>query len=165
MPERYQIDWKTFHHRAQKGPCFVCEIVAGDSDGPVHMVYEDDTALAFLDKYPISYGHVLVASREHYEQVTGDFDEEEYLDLQRIVYRIAEAVRKEVKPERVYIFTLGSQQGNAHVHWHVVPLPPGVPYQEQQFAALRRSEVGILKMTEKEKTSLATRLSQRLSGS
>jgi diadenosine tetraphosphate (Ap4A) HIT family hydrolase len=165
MPERYHIDLDAFHRRAQDGPCFVCQIAAGAPDNPIHMVYEDDVALAFLDKYPILYGHVLIASREHREQVTGDFNEGEYLDLQRVVYRVAEAVRNEVKPERVYIFTLGSQQGNAHVHWHVVPLPPGVPYEEQQFAILRRSERGILKMTEEEKALLAAHLRRRLGGS
>jgi len=164
MPERYHIDWDAFHRRAQDGPCFVCQVVSGVPDCPVHMVYEDDVALAFLDRYPILYGHVLIASREHREQVTGDFSEREYLDLQRVVYRVAEAVRSEVEPERVYVFTLGSQQGNAHVHWHVVPLPPGIPYEEQQFAILRRSERGILKMTEEEKALLAARLRERLNG-
>ena len=38
--------------------------------------------------------------------------------------------------ERLYVLSLGSQQGNRHVHWHVVPLPPGVPYEEQQLAVL-----------------------------
>ena len=164
MSERYHIDWDAFHHRAQSGPCFVCQIAAGAPDCPAHIVYEDRVGLAFLDKYPILYGHVLIASREHREQVTGDFSEREYLDLQRVVYRVAETVREEVEAERVYIFTLGSQQGNAHVHWHVVPLPPGVPYEEQQFAILRRSERGILRMTEEEKAILAAHLRQRLNG-
>ncbi|MBN2390528.1 MAG: HIT family protein [Anaerolineae bacterium] len=162
MSERYHLDSDAFHNRARSGPCFICEIAAANSDGPVYMIYEDDIALAFLDKYPILYGHTLVAARAHREQVTGDFTVQEYLDLQRIVYQVAEAIREEVKPERVYIFTLGSQQGNAHVHWHIVPLPPGVPYHEQQFAALRRSEIGVLKMKEAEMASLAARIRQRL---
>ncbi len=37
---------------------------------------------------------------------------------------------------RMYSLSLGSQQGNSHVHWHVAPLPPGVPYEQQQFYAL-----------------------------
>jgi hypothetical protein len=31
-------------------------------------------------------------------------------------------------------------QGVAHVHWHVAPLPPGVPFREQQFAAVAKLE-------------------------
>jgi len=31
---------------------------------------------------------------------------------------------------RVYILSLGSQQGNKHVHWHSAPLPFGVPVEQ-----------------------------------
>lgn len=162
MSARYHIDYDAFHHQAQSGPCFICEIVKAHPNYPAHIVYEDESSLAFLDKYPIQYGHTLVTRREHREQVTGDFSEEEYVNLQRSVHRVAEAVREEVQAERIYIFTLGSNQGNAHVHWHIVPLPPGIPYHKQQFAALRRSEIGILKMSEEEKAVLAQRLRQRV---
>jgi hypothetical protein len=37
-----------------------------------------------------------------------------------------------------------------------------VPYHEQQFAALRRSEIGVLTMTEEEMAALAAHLRQRL---
>ena len=73
MYERYQIDADAYHHRAQTGPCFICEIVAGNPDYPAHIVYEDETTIAFLDKYPHLYSWTLVAPREHREQVTGDF--------------------------------------------------------------------------------------------
>jgi diadenosine tetraphosphate (Ap4A) HIT family hydrolase len=165
MSERYHEDWSAWDQNAQTGPCFVCKIAAHHSDYPAYMIYEDENSLVFLDKYPIQYGHTLVAPRPHREQVTGDFTVEEYLALQRLVYRVAEAIREEVSPERIYIFTLGSQQGNSHVHWHIVPLPPGVPYPKQQFAALRRSEIGILKMSEDEKQTLATGIRQRLKSS
>jgi diadenosine tetraphosphate (Ap4A) HIT family hydrolase len=105
------------------------------------------------------YGWTLVAPREHREQVTDDFSVEEYLDLQRTVYRVAEAVRREMGAELVYILSLASQQGNSHVHWHVVPLPPGVPYREQQIAVFGLDS---LKVPEEEKTSLAKRIRQRM---
>jgi diadenosine tetraphosphate (Ap4A) HIT family hydrolase len=159
MYERYQIDADDYHHRAQTGPCFICEIVAGNPDYPAHVVYEDEMTIAFLDKYPHLNGWTLVAPREHREQVTGDFTIEEYLGLQRRVYRVAEAVRQEVGAERVYLLSLGSNQGNSHVHWHVAPLPPGVPYREQQLAAFRK---GILRIPEEEMASLAARIRHRL---
>jgi hypothetical protein len=31
---------------------------------------------------------------------------------------------------------LGSREGNSHVHWHLAPLPRGVPFAQQQLAAL-----------------------------
>lgn len=159
MDEWYEPDWEAYHQRCQTGPCFVCEIVAGNPEYPAHIIYEDDTVIALLDKYPVLYGHTLVAPRVHREQVTGDFTIEEYLDLQRWVYRIAEAVRKEVGAERVYLLSLGSNQGNAHVHWHIVLLPPGVPYRQQQLAVFRKVA---LRIPEEEQVALAARIRRRL---
>jgi diadenosine tetraphosphate (Ap4A) HIT family hydrolase len=59
----------------QTGPCFICQIVARKPDYPAHIVYEDDIAIAFLDKYPSLCGWTLVAPREHREQVTADFED------------------------------------------------------------------------------------------
>lgn len=97
----------------------------------------------------------------HKEQVTGDFAVEEYLRLQQSVYQVAEAVRRTVDTERVYILSLGSQQGNRHVHWHIAPLPPGVPFKQQQLEALR-VENGILDISDQEMAELAVRIRQNM---
>lgn len=159
MFERFEIDWDAYHRRAQTGPCFVCGIVARNPEFPAHIVYEDKTAIVFLDKYPRVYGYTLVASRDHRVQVTGDFTIEEYLALQRKVHCVAEAVRQEVNAERMYLLSLGSNQGNAHVHWHIVPLPPGVPYREQQLGIYRK---GILRIPEEEMVALGARIAERI---
>jgi diadenosine tetraphosphate (Ap4A) HIT family hydrolase len=159
--ERYHPDMEAFHHGMRTKPCFVCEIVAGVNELPQHFVYEDDEAIAFLDAYPRAYGYTLVAPKEHREQVTGDFSMGEYLDLQRLVYRVTEAVRAEVGAERMYLYTFGSNQCGAHVHWHVVPLPPGVPYEEQQGAWASWSR-GVLDIPQEEMASLAARIGARV---
>jgi ATP adenylyltransferase len=159
--ERYWPDMEAFHHAARTRPCFVCEVVAGTNDLPQHIVYEDDEAIAFLDGYPRAYGYTLVSTKEHREQVTKDFTLEEYLSLQRLVYRVTEAVREEVGAERMYLYTFGSNQGIAHVHWHVVPLPPGVPYEDQQGAWAGWSK-GVLDIPQEEMASLAARIGERL---
>jgi ATP adenylyltransferase len=162
MPQREAVDLEGYIRRSQAGPCFICGIIgrkSGYEDN--HILYENDIAIAFLNKYPTLYGYTLVAPREHREQVTSDFSLEEYLALQKVVYSIAEALRQEVPTERMYILTLGSQQGNRHVHWHIAPLPPGVPYTEQQFAALSM-ENGILKLSREEMSVLAERIRKRL---
>jgi diadenosine tetraphosphate (Ap4A) HIT family hydrolase len=86
---------------------------------------------------------------------------EGYIDLQRLVRRVSEAVREEVGAERMYIFTFGSNQGNSHVHWHVVPLPPGVPYEDQQGAWASWGR-GVLKIPQREMVSLAARIGRRV---
>ena len=158
---RYHPDMEAFHHGMRTKPCFVCEIAAGTNELTQHFVYEDERAIAFLDAYPRAYGYTLVAPREHREQVTGDFTVEEYLELQRLVYKVTEAVREEVGAERMYLYTFGSNQGGAHVHWHVVPLPPGVPYEDQQGDWASWSK-GVLEIPEEEMASLARRLRARM---
>jgi diadenosine tetraphosphate (Ap4A) HIT family hydrolase len=83
----------------------------------------------------------------------------EYLELQRRVYWVAEAVRQEVGAERLYVLSLGSNQGNSHVHWHIAPLPPGVAYRQQQLAAIMQDP---LRISEEEQATLAARLQQRV---
>jgi diadenosine tetraphosphate (Ap4A) HIT family hydrolase len=141
---------------AARGGCFLCEIASGRDDRH-HVVYEDDLAIAFLNRFPSLYGYVLVAPREHREQVTGDFTEEEYVSLQRLVHRVGEAVRRTVPTERLYVLSLGSQQANSHVHWHLAPLPPGVPFEEQQLVALSWDR-GILDLSDEHMSKLAARI-------
>jgi len=163
--ERYLPDLDAYHERARTGPCFVCGIVARDPDlSHHHIVYEDDETIAFLNKRPTQYGYTLVAPKEHKEQATADFTVDEYLALQRIVYGAAEAVREEVGAQRMYVMSLGSNGGNAHIHWHVVPLPPGTPYEEQQFAAVMLETAGALDIPECENAALAARIGRRMGG-
>lgn len=165
MFERYMPDLDAYIRRVRTGACFVCGIVSRNPAFPDHyIIYEDEAAIVFLSMNPTQYGYTLVAPKEHREQVAGDFTPEEYLGLQRVVHRVAEAVREEVGAERVYILSLGSNQGNAHVHWHVVPLPPDTTYEDQQFAALMLETAGALKIPDGEKAALAARIGQRMEG-
>ena len=160
MVDRKSFDLDSYIERIKSSPCFICEMISGRLNGN-HVIHQDDTCIVFLNKYPVLYGYVLVAPIEHKEQVTGDFTIGKYLALQRIVYRTAEAVRKSVPAERIYILSLGSQQGNSHVHWHIVPLPYGVPFKEQQLEALQ-IENGILDISDDEMENLARRIRQNM---
>jgi diadenosine tetraphosphate (Ap4A) HIT family hydrolase len=161
MNDRTSFDLDAYIERIQNNPCFICEMVAGRLDGN-HVIHQDDEYIVFLNKYPTLYGYVLVAPTAHKEQVTADFTLDEYLSLQRAVYRVAEAVRRTVDTERVYILSLGSQQGNRHVHWHIAPLPYGVPFKEQQLEALRVN-AGILDLSDQEMAKLAVRIRKNMS--
>jgi diadenosine tetraphosphate (Ap4A) HIT family hydrolase len=157
-PHRQPFDGQAYVHRAAQG-CFVCRLVQRDPSLPPHeVIWRSDEVIAFLDGFPTVYGHVLVAPTAHREQVTADFTLHDYLGLQRIVYALAEAVRQALRPERVYVLSLGSQQLNAHVHWHVVPCPPGLPLEEQQGALLDKARSGILSLPPEEMAALVARL-------
>ena len=137
------MDQRAYRARARSGPCFVCAFLAGEPDYAHETVLEDDEHTAFLDRYPTLPGKVLVAPKRHVEHVVRDLSEDEYLRLMRFVRRVAQAVEAAFPVERTYLYTLGSQQGNTHLHWHIAGLPPGVPYDEQQFPALM-TENGVL---------------------
>lgn len=72
MFDSQPFDMAAYEKRSQ-GPCFICEMLAGNPDYQHHLLYEDQTAIAFLNKYPTVYGYTLVAPREHRKQATGDF--------------------------------------------------------------------------------------------
>jgi diadenosine tetraphosphate (Ap4A) HIT family hydrolase len=153
------VDWVSIR-KSLDGRCFVCEVVAGNPEFAHHVIYEDARFIAFLNRYPTLYGSVLVAPREHREQVTGDFSVDGYQAMQAVVFRVAEAVRGTVPTERMYILSLGSQQGNRHVHWHIAPLPPGMPFEDQQLRALDGSE--ILDLSDHEQAELARQLREAM---
>jgi len=78
------------------------------------------------------------------------------------VYRVAEALRREVAAERVYVAFFRSNQVISPVHWHVTPMPSGVPFTEQQLAVFRN---GVLQIPGQELVALAQRLRYRLNHS
>lgn len=159
---RQPMDIDAYEQRARTGPCFVCELLAGNPAYPGRVVFADGDAVAFLARWPTLLGTTLVAPRQHREQVTADFTIDEYLALQRLVWRVGEALRHAVPTERLYVMSMGSQQGNRHVHWHVAALPPGVPYREQQLAAFDSVARGVLALSDEEEADLAERLATRL---
>ena len=160
MNGRKSFDEDAYIEWIQNGPCFICEMIAGRLQGN-HVISQNQEFIAFLNKYPTLYGYALVAPIAHKEQVTGDFTLEEYLNLQGAVYRVAEAVRHTVQAERIYILSLGSQQGNRHVHWHIAPLPYGVPFKEQQLEALNM-ENGFLEIPDQEMAELAGQIRKNM---
>jgi diadenosine tetraphosphate (Ap4A) HIT family hydrolase len=155
MDRRKRVDFNAIREEL-RGRCFICEMLAGNPEYEHQVVYEDERAVAFLNRYPALYGYVLVAPKDHREQVTGDFSLDEYLLLQAVVHRVGEAIRQVVPTERLYILSLGSQQANRHVHWHLAPAPPGLPFEQQQLGALDSNVV--LDLTQAEQADLASRL-------
>ena len=149
--------------RPISGSCFICEFVKGNPKYGHVEIARTDYAVAFMNKYPTLEGYVLVAPTEHLEQVTGDMDETDYLELQKFIYRMAEAVRSVMHPERVYILSLGSQAANSHVHWHIAPIPPGLPLEEQQYHALMH-EYGAVEVSNSEQERLAERIRSAMPG-
>jgi diadenosine tetraphosphate (Ap4A) HIT family hydrolase len=159
---RRTLDLDAYAARTQATPCFICKVIDGTSPHEHPTVYRDDTAIAFLNRFPTLLGYVLVAPIEHREGVVTEFTMEEYLRLQAIVHRIGTAVTEVLETERLYVLSLGSRQGNSHVHWHIAPLPPGVAYDEQQFRALMMEAKGYLDVPDEDQTALAQAIASKV---
>jgi histidine triad (HIT) family protein len=135
-PGLVSFDIAAYERRTLTGSCYICAMLAGEWDFDHEMLYEDEAHIGYLSRYPTMVGYALVAPKAHIEHVLRGFTEEQYLRMMAVVRRIGLAVEAVVGPERTYLLSLGSQQGNSHVHWHIAPLPPDVPYREQQLHAL-----------------------------
>ena len=101
--------------------CLFCDILDGKIDG--HFLFEDDTHVAFLDRYPIDVGHSLVLPRKHHEQIT-DMTPEDVGIVFALVPKIAKAILEATGADA---FSIGQNNGRAakqivpHVHVHIIP--------------------------------------------
>jgi histidine triad (HIT) family protein/ATP adenylyltransferase len=151
-----------YARKVRGGRCFICAMLAGDPLFRHHIVYQDEHAVAFLNKHPTLRGYTLVAPRRNAESWVRDLTEAEFLALQAVVLWVAVALEAVPPVDRMYALSLGSQQGNAHLHWHVAPLPPGVPYEQQQYYALM-AEHGVLDIPDQDQADLAVRIRTAIS--
>jgi histidine triad (HIT) family protein len=99
--------------------CRFCAIVAGDV--PSHVVFEDETSLAFLDHRPLFPGHTLLVTREHIETL-GDLPREllePYFGAAQLLARAIPAAMD--KPGSFVAMNNVVSQSVPHLHVHVVP--------------------------------------------
>lgn len=99
--------------------CLFCKILNGDI--PSYKIYEDDDCYAFLDIYPINYGHTLVIPKKHV--VTMDeIDDETLMKVIRVAKKIAPIIEKELDCDGItYVQNNGYYQDVKHFHLHIVP--------------------------------------------
>ena len=101
--------------------CIFCNIISKNREG--HFIYEDQSHVAFLDKYPIDKGHALVVPKNHHEKIT-DMPQENVGELFAKIPRIAQAI---MKTTGAVAFSLAQNNGRAakqiipHVHVHIIP--------------------------------------------
>ncbi|ASW09124.1 HIT family protein [Rhizobium sp. 11515TR] len=159
MNDRQPFDLKAYVHDSETKPCFICGLVRNDPSCFHHRVFDDRETIIFLSKYPTLPGYCLVCPKEHREDLAQDLSTEEYLRLQEKVHLLSRALKKTFDAERIYVLSLGSRQANSHLHFHVVPLPAGVPLQEQQYHALM-AEHGVLRIADDQMEQMALRIAE-----
>lgn len=90
--------------------CIFCKIVAKQI--PAHIVYEDDSFLAFLDIRPLSPGHTLIIPKDHYRWV---WDVPKLGSYFEIAGKIAKAQQKAFGQEMIQSRIIGEEVPHAHI--------------------------------------------------
>lgn len=123
--------------------CVLCDLVRVASEvsrGALRapfVVAENDAAIAWLNRFALRRGHVMVVLKRHVERVAA-LDWPEYEGVQRLAWGAEHAIERALSPVRVYIAALGSTPPKPgapprptsavsfpHHHVHVVPLFDG----------------------------------------
>ncbi|MDR1873339.1 MAG: HIT domain-containing protein [Deltaproteobacteria bacterium] len=117
------------------GDCVFCDIVNGRI--PSIRVYEDADFIALMDINPLTPGHLLIITRDHYG-ATLDVPDHILAKALPLAKKIAEAVLLGVgSPAFNILINNGPEAGQAVSHWHLhvvprqnpqeLPLPGGAP--------------------------------------
>lgn len=102
--------------------CLFCDLA---KSGGVHVVLDDDVALAFLDNRPVFKGHVLVLPRAHAETLA-DLPGEDVGPLFLRVQRIAAVMPAALGSQGSFVALNNKvSQSVPHLHVHVVPRTKG----------------------------------------
>jgi len=124
--------------------CTFCRIIKGLS--PAAFVYQNEFAVAFMDRFPLSKGHVLVVPKKHYEQIY-DMDVEEAAKLFKVVYKVAGMIQKTLEPDGMRIVqNNGGAAGQVipHVHFHLIPAYYHTPLKREGVSMEELEEIASL---------------------
>ncbi len=102
-------------------PCIFCNIVA--KKAPAHIVFEDDTCIAFLDIYPIAKGLLLLIPKEHYATIW-ETPPEILSSVIKHAAILSKAVKNSTKAEGISVWNANgraSDQVVNHLHFHFIP--------------------------------------------
>jgi histidine triad (HIT) family protein len=101
--------------------CVFCKIIAGQI--PATRVHEDEHTFAFMDIGQVNPGHVLVAVKQHAENLYS-LDDAQAAAVARTSARLARAIRNAFKPEGLSVYQAnGKAAGQTVFHYHVHLVP------------------------------------------
>ena len=101
--------------------CIFCKIVSGEIQSS--KVYEDSQILAFMDAGQVNPGHVIVAVKQHVQNIY-DLKADLAAAVFQAAARIAKAVQASMQPAGMTLLQANEKAGwqtVEHFHIHVVP--------------------------------------------
>ncbi|MCS7094188.1 MAG: HIT family protein [Thaumarchaeota archaeon] len=125
--------------------CVFCKISSGEEWGAI--VWDDGERLVFMDRFPVTVGHTLVAPKSHRDDVL-EMTEEEVGRLFSLAARVARAIKRSLNPAGINLLqNNGAAAGQVifHAHVHVIPR-----YQSQTDNPTRAFGKNRLRVSERE---------------
>lgn len=109
--------------KVNKVKCIFCDLDPS-KDEENFVIYRGRYAFVILNKYPYNTAHLMIAPYRHVPDTTL-LNDQELLEIMKIVNLALEALRSEYKPEGFNIgLNIGKTAGagiESHVHVHIVP--------------------------------------------
>lgn len=105
--------------------CIFCKIAQKKIDAKI--IDENENAIAFLDAYPLTAGHTLVITKNHYAKLQ-DVEFDQINQLFSLVNKILPSIEKGTGVQGTLIaIHNGKDAGQEipHLHVHIVPRKPG----------------------------------------
>jgi histidine triad (HIT) family protein len=103
--------------------CIFCDIVSGKL--PAYVVLENNDAVAFLDKSPLQFGHVLLIPKRHIVTFA-ELPPEQTGDFFKVGQMLSLAVEKGMGADGTFVAMNNKvSQSVPHLHLHVVPRKKG----------------------------------------
>ena len=99
--------------------CVFCKIA--NKEIPSRIITETENSIAFLDAFPVSFGHTLVIPKRHYGKVQ-DMTDLDNTDLFNTVYKVISKVDRLTGATLLAVHN-GKDSGQEipHVHVHLIP--------------------------------------------
>lgn len=104
--------------------CIFCKI--GQKKIDANIIEENEDAIAFLDAFPLTAGHTLVITKNHYAKLQ-DVRFDEINNLFKLAYKILPSIEDGTKVKGTLLaIHNGKDAGQEipHVHLHIVPRKP-----------------------------------------
>ena len=101
--------------------CIFCQIVTKNL--PNAIIYEDEKFLAFLDRYPINYGHSLIIPKVHFDNIL-EMPPDLVGEMYTLVPHIARAIINSINGNGFNVSQNNGRSANQiipHVHVHIIP--------------------------------------------
>ncbi|MFH1616510.1 MAG: HIT family protein [Planctomycetota bacterium] len=101
--------------------CIFCKIIAGEV--PAAKIFENDKILSFMDIVPISDGHTLVVTKEHFERLH-ECPADLLGEIGGCMGNIAKAVVKAMDCDGYNVLCNNGRSAGqlvGHLHFHIIP--------------------------------------------